>query len=79
MSQSDNSGKFELIAVLFLYGSMVGVILTTIAAYITHLIWTIKLLGGTTAVVTHIVLGVLGLLFPPIGVVHGIMLWFGIF
>jgi hypothetical protein len=47
-----------------------------VAAWITHIVTCITLLmaGGSAGV---IVLFIIGLLCAPVGVVHGIMIWFG--
>lgn len=55
--------------------------LSVVSAYITHLIWSISLLVSDAALNTavgKIVLAVLGVIVPPIGVIHGVMVWFGI-
>jgi len=57
-------------------GLMIG--FTSIAAWITHVIWVIRILAapeGTT--IGRIVLAVCGVFFPPVGVIHGGMIWFG--
>lgn len=51
--------------------------LSIAAGYITHWVWAIKLLAGDAVVPTaKIVLAVLGIL-PPVGVIHGWLIWFG--
>jgi hypothetical protein len=53
--------------------------LTSIAAYITHVVWAIMKLGGDNgATVGQIVLAGIGAFMPPIGVIHGVMIWFGV-
>lgn len=47
-----------------------------ISAYITHLVWSIKLLMKGTEVISQMVLAGLGLVVPPVGIVHGVILWF---
>jgi hypothetical protein len=55
---------FALLAVVF------------VAAWATHLSWFVKAAskGGTPAVLT---VGLLGLLIPIFGIVHGVIIWFG--
>lgn len=49
-----------------------------LAAWVTHIIWIIaKLAGDEGATVGQMVLGAIGAFMPPIGVVHGVMIWFG--
>jgi len=57
---------------------VIGILLTSMAAWCTHVIWIIKVLAsdkGATA--GQIVLGAVGAFMPPVGVVHGLMIWFG--
>ncbi len=58
------------------------IILTTaffsVAAWSTHVVWAIAVLasdrGGTFE---QAVVGIGGVIFPPFGIVHGVMLWCG--
>jgi hypothetical protein len=52
-------------------------LLVSAAAYIRHLAWSIGLLmsDGNIAV-QKLVLAGIGVLAPPIGVIHGFILWF---
>ncbi len=46
-------------------------------AWATHVVWTIRTLAGDAGVtVGQAVLGVIGAFMPPVGVVHGFILWF---
>lgn len=55
----------------------VGLIIACAAAWITHCVWIIKALASAAgATAGQIVLGILGAFMPPIGVIHGIILWF---
>jgi hypothetical protein len=50
-----------------------------VAAWITHVVWIIKALASAAgATVGQMVLGALGAFMPPIGVIHGFMIWFGV-
>lgn len=52
-------------------------ILSLIAAYITHIVWIVSTLAGPAGVTFgQFLLGFLGLFIPPIGVVHGLIIWF---
>ena len=64
----------DLIVIL---GSILFII-GTVGAYIRHLAWTITLLlsDGNIAV-QKLVLAGLGVVFPPVGMIHGWMLWLG--
>lgn len=47
-----------------------------VAAWLTHIVWIVKALasdGGATF--GQIALGVIGAFMPPVGVVHGIIIW----
>ena len=53
-------------------------ILSAIPAYITHFIWMITTMMATDPAATggQMVLAILGVVAPPVGVVHGWILWF---
>lgn len=61
-------------------GLIVVIMMATLpAAWITHFIWVIRKLAGDAGVtVGQMVLGGLGAFFPPIGIIHGYMIWFGV-
>ena len=49
------------------------------AAWATHVIWIIKTLASDKgATVGQMFLGVLGSFIPPVGVVHGVLIWTGV-
>ena len=51
--------------------------LAVLSAYITHLKWALALLtSDATASTGQYILSVFGTFMPPIGVIHGVMLWF---
>lgn len=46
-------------------------------AFLTHMIWTIKLLmGGAALAGGQVALMLIGIIVPPIGILHGYVLWF---
>lgn len=48
------------------------------AAWFTHVVWVISKLAGAAGVTGgQVLLGLLGTFVPPIGVIHGVMLWCG--
>lgn len=52
--------------------------LTCVGAWLTHLIWIIGTLASSAgATVGQMVLGALGAFMPPVGMVHGFMIWAG--
>ena len=52
-------------------------ILSILAAYITHLIWSLGgLFTGGLDTASSIATAVLGTFIPPVGVLHGFYLWF---
>lgn len=58
--------------------AMVSFIFALIGAWVTHVVCVIgKLAGDAGVTMGQAILGVLGLFVPPIGVIHGIMIWFG--
>ena len=64
----------------FIATSLIGVILffSCMIAWMTHAIWIINVLASSVGATTgQIVLGILGVVVPPIGVIHGVMLLIG--
>lgn len=58
--------------------AFIGSIAACIGAWVTHLVWVIgKLAGDGGVTLGQVILGILGLFVPPVGVIHGIMIWFG--
>jgi hypothetical protein len=58
------------------FSAVMGV--AAVAAWLTHLMWIISKLAGDAGVTLgQITLAILGTFVPPIGVLHGIMIWFG--
>lgn len=59
--------------------SLVALAATAFLAWATHVIWIIRVLASSSgATVGQMVLGGLGAFMPPIGVIHGIMIWLGV-
>ena len=57
----------------------IAMALVAFAAWITHVMWVIgKLAGDAGITFGQLMLAVLGTFVPPIGVLHGIMIWFGV-
>lgn len=55
------------------------VALTTFGAWLTHVMWIIRKLAGDGGVTAgQMVLGVIGAVVPPVGVIHGLMIWVGL-
>lgn len=50
----------------------IAICLTCFAAWLTHIVVCIKLLTGAS-----VTLLVVGLVIPPIGVLHGVLVWLG--
>lgn len=56
-----------------------ALIFACVAAWATHVIWVIgKLASDAGATAGQIVLGAVGAFMPPVGVIHGFMIWFGV-
>lgn len=48
------------------------------AAWATHIVWIIGRLASDSGATTgQIALGAIGAFMPPVGVVHGVMIWLG--
>lgn len=56
---------------------LIALAVAPIAAWLTHIFWTVGALFGDDPVTTQqYVLMALGAFIPPIGVIHGLVLWF---
>ena len=63
------------------WGALGGVwaliLMSTLPAYITHIFWTITTLSSATAATGgQIFMAFFGLIIPPLGALHGWILWF---
>ena len=47
-----------------------------LAAWGTHIWWTLAKLA-TSAASGHVLTGLIGTFLPPLGIIHGVMIWFG--
>lgn len=57
--------------------SVIGLVITMVAAWVTHVVWVIGKIAGTDPVSGgEMAIGVLGAFMPPIGAIHGVVLWF---
>lgn len=54
--------------------------LSAVAAWITHVIWIIRIFARPefTATLGNILLGIFGVCVPPVGMIHGFMIWIGV-
>jgi hypothetical protein len=57
--------------------ALVACIISLIPAYITHVVWWVRLLmNNEMDTVGEGFLALAGMIFPPIGIIHGYTLWF---
>jgi hypothetical protein len=74
--------KDSKVETLAITGGFLAVIIWLIGAagYITHIMWCIKALVSTAVVgdilIKAIILGVVGAIVPPLGAIHGLVIWF---
>lgn len=55
-----------------------GFVIGSFVAWATHIVWVIGKLAGDAGVTGgQVILGIIGTAMPPVGVVHGVMIWFG--
>ncbi len=60
----------------FVILSIYALIIASLAAWVTHIVWAIGKITGTAPVTGgEITLGVIGAFIPPFGAVHGFILW----
>jgi hypothetical protein len=72
--QSSRTDPAELIGMVL----MLAFVAASIVAWGTHVAWTIhKLSSDVGATMGQIFLGVIGAFVPPVGAIHGVMIWFG--
>lgn len=56
--------------------SGVALVATTIAAFIRHVWWIITIcMTGASVTAGQVMLAIFGIMFPPLGVLHGVWLW----
>lgn len=69
LKQNDKMNKF--------LWAIVPLIAVNLAAWITHLWWSLSgLFSGSMNQINEYVIAILGAFIPPIGIIHGIYLWF---
>ena len=52
---------------------------TAMAAYATHLFWAIGyLLNTPEPMIGKVAIAIVGALAPPLGMIHGVMIWMGV-
>jgi hypothetical protein len=58
--------------------TLFGLAFASVAAWATHVIWIIgKLASDGGATFGQIALGLIGAFMPPVGAIHGALIWFG--
>jgi hypothetical protein len=63
---------------LGMFLSVLGFVCALVAAWITHVVVTISVLvSGTSVSIAYGILLAVGVFMPPVGVIHGIGVWFG--
>lgn len=56
---------------------MIGVVAGSIAAWVTHVVWIVQVLASAEgATAGQMALGAIGAFMPPVGVIHGLVIWF---
>jgi len=62
-----------------LFIGALAVVFVPVYAWVTHIIWVISALASDAgATGGQITLGIIGAFMPPVGVIHGAMIWFGV-
>lgn len=62
---------FALLLPLLIFG------ITMLCGFFSHILWSISTIFGPEEMfLNEAVLAILGVVFPPIGAIHGISLWF---
>lgn len=74
--------KDSKIETLAIGGGLLAIIIwiVGVVGYITHIMWCIKVLASTAIVgdilIKAVILGIIGAIVPPLGAIHGIVIWF---
>ena len=66
----DNNDSAHITAVLI----FLIFVSTSLAAFVTHVVWSINAAAETGSAIALLIIGVF---IPPVGVVHGVAIWFG--
>lgn len=68
----------SIIGIILAIIGYISIIMATVGAYFTHVIWAVTLCLEPNVIMTggKIFLIILGLLIPPVGMVHGWFIWF---
>lgn len=62
---------------VIVFGFWATFTLPCLGAWITHIVWSIKMLmSPVPAAINQLVLAGVGAIVPPVGVIHGFILWF---
>lgn len=60
----------------FVATTLVSLFLVSVAAFIRHIWWIITIcMSGQPIVGGQVVLAIIGIVFPPVGALHGVWLW----
>lgn len=75
--------RFQMVAegagIMGLVSVPILLAIAAFAAWATHVVWIIKVLASNAgATAGQMVLGALGAFMPPVGMIHGVMIWFGV-
>lgn len=63
-----------MVEIIIMY---IGFAMVSVPAYLTHVVWYFTSASENQMYsVGSIILAVLGVIFPPVGAIHGYMLWF---
>lgn len=70
-SRNESAAKLGAIA-------MIALAIIAFASWATHIVWVIKALASEAgATFGQMALGAIGAFMPPVGMIHGFMIWFG--
>ena len=75
---NDPDDSYDTVACVIAVCGFFSLVIGGFAAWVTHIVWLLQKLGADAGVTFgQILLGLLGLFVPPVGVVHGVMIWAG--
>ena len=76
---SGSGDGWAIAGISVFFAAWISFAIACAAAWVTHVIWIIKVLASSAgATAGQMVLGALGAFMPPVGVIHGFMIWFGV-
>lgn len=69
-----NKNEEGMLGALFALVAVIGLIMTTAIGYVSNIVWIIK--QDVIIMTGEMIISIIGVIIPPIGIIHGIYTWF---